>query len=90
MITGVQDSLMPSWPDHLPSGNQKRFWRDPRADRMAAHRKSDRRRDDLCGVGLCKRGSLIARELEYHFVIALWSAEAAESGATLRKTKSRA
>jgi hypothetical protein len=20
---------MTSWPDHLPSGNQKRFWRDP-------------------------------------------------------------
>jgi hypothetical protein len=20
---------MTSWPEHLPSGNQKRFWRDP-------------------------------------------------------------
>jgi hypothetical protein len=29
MIAGVQDSLMPSWPDHLSSGNQKRFQRDP-------------------------------------------------------------
>jgi len=25
----VQDSSMTSWPDHLLSGNQKRFWRDP-------------------------------------------------------------
>jgi len=31
----------------LPSGNQKRFWLDFRADRMAAHRKSDRYRNDL-------------------------------------------
>jgi hypothetical protein len=29
MIAHVQDSSMTSWPDHLPSGNQKRFWRDP-------------------------------------------------------------
>jgi hypothetical protein len=28
MIARVQDSSMTSWPDHLPSGNQKRFWRD--------------------------------------------------------------
>jgi hypothetical protein len=23
------DASMTSWPDHLPSANQKRFWRDP-------------------------------------------------------------
>jgi hypothetical protein len=25
-----EDSPMASWPHHLPSGNQKRFWRDSR------------------------------------------------------------
>jgi hypothetical protein len=29
VIHRCQKSSMPSWPDHLPSGNQKRFWRDP-------------------------------------------------------------
>jgi hypothetical protein len=29
MIAPAQDSWMASWPDHLSSGNQKRFWRDP-------------------------------------------------------------
>jgi hypothetical protein len=40
---------------HLPSGNQKRFWRDTTIDQMAARRKSDQRRDDLCVGGLRKR-----------------------------------
>ena len=35
------------------------------ADRMAAHRKSDRRRDDLCAVGLRKRASLIASAMRH-------------------------
>jgi hypothetical protein len=37
------------------------FWRI--ADQMAAQRRLDRRRDDLCADGLRKRGSLIASAL---------------------------
>jgi hypothetical protein len=34
------------------------FIRHTQADRMATHRKSDRRRDDLCAVALRKRAAL--------------------------------
>jgi len=39
-------STRASWPDHSPSGNQKK---------IPVHRKSDRRRDDLYAGGLRKR-----------------------------------
>ena len=45
---------------HLQSGNQKRFWHDSRADRMALHRKLDRSRVYLYAGGPRKRGSGIA------------------------------
>src|SRR6267143_691018 len=40
---------------------------------MAAHRKSDRRRDDLCAGGLHRGAS--HRRCSYHFVIAVWRAK---------------
>jgi hypothetical protein len=35
---------MTSWPDHLSSGNQKRFWRDP------VKRIGDKHADDVQGA----------------------------------------
>jgi len=37
--------------------SKSRPWMLNTADRMAVNRNSDRRRDDLCGVGLRKRAS---------------------------------
>jgi hypothetical protein len=53
MVTRERLTSITSWPDDLPSGNQKRFWRDPvkRAGQtiwiVDAHRYdgNDRRRD---------------------------------------------
>jgi hypothetical protein len=44
--------------------SKSRPWMLNTADRMAEHRKSDRRRDDLCAGGLRKRGCRKPRSIE--------------------------